>query len=1546
MAIVDVQTSLKGLLQDEPQSGKLENLAAALIGRLIGVTIAIAKTGFQYGGDAGPAGRQGRRFRIECKKYSDTTALSDRELLGEIDHALLRDPALEAWILVATRSVSEQLEQDLLHKGESIGVPVVVLDWKNEGLPSLAALCASAPDLVEKYFSPEAATLARQLTAASGEAIERLQKDLQSWQLGFDSLRSQSLGKLNRIWLSPRESTASLGQNAAGGAITHKIRRSTVYDVLNAWWDGPAKDDAPAVVVGWDGVGKTWATINWLVDRHEDLPIALVVPSSATAEINVSETGVKEFIANRLYDIVSGVRDRDHWLRRLEHLLKRPPSEGPVLVVFFDGMNQESSVSWLHLLKILQGETFANRIRVIVSTRTHHYETRLGHLRGLVSPAVKVQVDLYDKAPGGELDQMLAYEGLTQADLHPDLVELARTPRLFRLVVQFRERLVDAGQVTVHRLLWEYGRDSFGIRAGKSFSEDEWRTWLQEIARQYRDGVREYSLKDIGNTVSRPDLADREVYARLSDIIDGRFAIPGPSGALQLQSSIVTHALGAALLAHLDTVTSPTFNAIESELISWLDPIAGLDQRAEILRAAVSILVERGQATTPLTGVLVTGWLQTQNVTDAHRLELANLAVILCESLLDAIENSVEYTHASARFWAVNALRSITRPNSDALFSIVNRSRRWLSVISRGVRKVANQEHEKYRAEHFKSRVGVDASGALRVLGVDLRFVDYDNGALGNIVPLILEGFPLAEATPAFEAAAISMGVCNRFGNDTAWDGLKWLCLLNEVNSAEATAALRLLSADVAKRTPEVNINAALPGRIAALLLCLTGEEADETEANAIDSGLDRQFTYDKDYLSQPSRSYFRLERRHANEALEDVTIALRARIQRLNDLWLDPMFDPPCSVFGEIQDHLTQFELEKLHSQSSWTREDHFFEDLKPAFARYAPELLADTIRRKVQAFHSCPLESRYWNAIRAREYLLLSGEAEGDAARVLRLSKGDTTGNDEAYAQNQLLMLEFHNRGYFDQVRGAVEAGLEHIYTDFCEILCKVAAGEADALIALYGDGSNSNQRDLLCLFAHGGIPFSETAWSWICGKAFGGDSDVEGPAFFALARMDESQLGRELLSRGWSWSSSKDLWVNHYGSGALIAVTAGLPFEQVAPHIAPWRLVEAARRRGADSTDIALAAKILDCILSAERLEAPDPGAILYADRTDHVAGTLRLSITCRESEEDLADALRAMMDTDARTKALNRAAETAAKRIQDARATGANLYLMNVSAEDMEAVVLYAPEFIDKWLEGANDLTNDFKRRVNLAETVYLSICEALLKHHSERGRDLWRSLKNALHTRINGSAEIDEMIHIVFRAPDVPVVEALREELLDITRCNRDRQLLDVAISATSCGKTAWLSNVIDRDKQSDLAWRRKRGVVLSGFQSNNTLPVEGAWPEGEFLMGHKELLRRSAHFRYREACARHWWRLYLSTTDINQAYAAWVLFLRSADRRVWVWLNAEVKAADDLTDLFRFKMSYAEINLSALKKAIERNEEKLDKEFLGRKIGKSVAPWV
>ena len=167
---------LKALVQAIEPPTRLEHLTAALIGELIGVSVAVAKSGFQHGADAGTAGRQERFLRIECKRYRDDTSLNDRLLLGEIDQAIVADPALEAWILAATREADEQLERQLFNHGNGFGIAIIVMDWKSHDEPALAALLASNPALVSNLLGPVAGALAARLAIPLGAAIERLRE--------------------------------------------------------------------------------------------------------------------------------------------------------------------------------------------------------------------------------------------------------------------------------------------------------------------------------------------------------------------------------------------------------------------------------------------------------------------------------------------------------------------------------------------------------------------------------------------------------------------------------------------------------------------------------------------------------------------------------------------------------------------------------------------------------------------------------------------------------------------------------------------------------------------------------------------------------------------------------------------------------------------------------------------------------------------------------------------------------------------------------------------------------------------------------------------------------------------------------------------------------------------------------------------------------------------------------------------------------------------------------------------------------------------------
>lgn len=1509
LSICKALDTLKNELQNETESSKFEKLVAALIGRLLDVPITVASSGFQHGADAGPAGQQGRRFRLECKRYSDTTRLTPRELRGEIDEALDRDEALEAWVLCATCTVSEQIRQSLDQHGGKNGVPVLIIDWTEVGIPPIAALCASSPKLVGEFSSTAAVDAASRLQSDSHDAIERLKRDLQSWCIGYESLRQESHQKLSKIWNCPKESNAALGQNVAGGSKTKRVKRKAVHDGLDCWWRKFASDDAPAVVLGREGVGKTWATLHWLIDSIGDQPIVLVVPSSAAVSIvsDVSETNVIHLFARRLYEL-TGVRDSRHWERRLAHLLKRPLDEGPVLTVVFDGVNQEPSVSWLNLLKVFQGVSFSRRTRVILNTRKHHYENRLSMLKGVTAPAPPIVVGGYDLTSGGELDQMLTYEGLTRDDLHQDVLELARKPRLFDLVVKFRDQLVEAGQITLHRLLWEYGRDTLGVRAGRSFSEGEWIDWLKEIANQHREGIQTYSLGTLGETVSRPDLTPGEVDARLSDIIDGNFAIRNAMGDLELTPAVIAHALGLTLLNHLDQPTSNTYESLDVALKQWLDPISGFDQTVEILRAAVSIQVEEGDGALQKAGVLLTAWLQAQNVTDTHRQEIVALASSLPGALLDAVQYSETDVHESARHWALQALRAIPRTDCRALDMMVERTRRWMGTVYLDIetRRNRSDEQRKWRENHLSNLIGTHSAGIISVVGVELNLIDRYPGLVKSTVPSILEGFPLHKALPTFEAAATALAAGDHSG---CWEALKWLCLLNEVDPEETAEGLRDLSEKVRSRIPEPGVHPDLPKRVAALLLWLTGCEQDDKAAALLDPDIGGGRNYERDYLSNPGQSLLPLERQHAHEVLQDRELPVQSRIKRIGELWLDPTFDLPDNFIVELSEIAANLDVEKLNRSMGPTIHDVRFEETVPAFARSAPDLLADLMRRKLQGLETCPDESRYWSAISATNQFILSGEAEAAAARALRRKERESDTTNESFAASRLLMIEIGSLQGRYQVEAIIEADLPELLRDFTKVLNPMTAADVDTLIRQYDSAPPKQQHALLTLLASQQFELTEFAWSWILRFTLHEDDDLSTPAFMIMNQADVCRFGRQLLEGCWSWSPNRHFYYNQSGSDSLIEASLSVSFEELAPRLAPWRLLEAARRRGEKPEEVRLAAAIVGTAMAADARNNLDLGS-------------------------DLTN-VRARM----------RALETGASRINEARRKGIDLFPVKLDRRDIESILTHVPEYVEQWQDSWSGGTAQVEHRVFLATPVILTLCEVLLADEPDRGANFWRGIFDTITAQVVRRIQAGDLLRLAFRVPDSPEVSDLRAEILGKKHFRTDVALFEIALAASENNKTDWLNEVIEKDRTTPFAWRRMRTTVLDGFRANNSLPNIEAWPDGELETTNARLECRSARSKWIEACARHWWNAYLDATDPSTAYAAWVLFLRATDRRSWTWIQQEIDAVSEKDDFCKQKMAHVRLNRDELKRACKEREKELDRNFLYRKIVEGIGPW-
>ena len=1515
-------------------TGAFEQAVGELLGNLLETTFALARSGFQHGSDMSTAGRSGRDVRVECKRYRPTTSQKDRELQGEIDQVIADNPSLEVWVIAATNAITAQTENALQKKADLYGLPVLVIDWKATASPSLAALLASDPAVTGKHFGTRAQKLAARLQPALAKAAERLRRELQTWHIGFESLRLDSLAQLQAIRRSPATSVAQFGQVIGQGP---KIVRTRLVAELDAWWAQPLAPDSPMCIVGDDGVGKSWAVVDWLDRAEATLPIALLIPASAAPETrHRSPTGLKDFLAERLY-FLTGTRDIAHWRGRVERLLARSPGGDPVFLLVFDGMNQEPDVDWRHFFQALQAEPFAGRVRAIATTRQTHFEFNLHRLKPLLAPAIKTELGHFDD---NEFDQMLALSGLTRSDVPTDLVKFARNPRLFALVLGLRGQLAGAKSVTLHRLLLEYGRDTLGQRA---YSEAEWHDWLRDVATRARQRLSTYTIPELAQLTHRANMSHTDVDRRLSEIVDGIFAEQATGGKIALSDALVEHALGLALVEWFDDALAP--KKFEIELDKWLDPISGLVQRANVLRAAVSIALATNRKA--LLGPLTIAWLQTQNLPNHHRQEILTLAPALPDVLLEVVERSSRATHASTQRLALTALRGIDRGDARVRDMLVTRATRWLAVVSRDVTPQTSMDpegqSEKHRSDRLIKLVGRDQSGPMTVLGVPLMFVDRDPEALAACVPAILEGYPLADAVPAFVTGAVASVISVMKPH---WGELKWICLLNESDSQETAEKLRAASAVIAARAPEPGVHSELPLRVAAFLLWLTGYSVDEDRASVINPRLDRPIFYDTDYLSNPAHSFFALERRHAELVLADASLNLIARARRLQDLWLDPYFTPPtdfCTAFSQASQ---PFPVEGLFTGRYATAEAHQFELLELPLARCDPAAMAALELRWAQAANSASSDQRYWRALEFNRALVLHGPEEAEAARRLRLAGKESRDAEEARAANELLMAQVADTDAWSQAVAVIESDLTYIYPELVESMSTLSEQEVHLLLAEYGSAPEQVQHRLLAVLLDTAAELGNSTWTWVAKWAHGSDEWASRVAFRLLTKVDAGRWGEQLVADQWRWQPVHDAWIAHYGSQCIVAATSTWPFDQVAACIAPWWWLAAARRRGADNSEIRLAAQLLDGALRPDSLPDVELGALVTAQRRREVTAPFGVSIApLPHPDPSSPEGLGYAFDDEAQHTAYAQAHRRAWECISTARREGAPLFLVDMDHEDFRAAWAAEPALVEGWLQGVEENSKEFQRRLHAAEGPYIALCEALLHDAPIQGALLWRRLRTDLTVRVIGPGSVPELLHLLFRAPDTSPVRALLEELFNLPHAHTDRALFEFALAAALNGRQAWVEEIIASDATSPHNWRKRRAATVMGFLTGNSLPVPNAWPEGETTTSLEGVQRRSARFRHLEACAQHWWREYWSHPEPAGSYAAWVLFRACADRRAEVWMDLIADAADDGSALYARKRRHVRANPVVLKEGADKSNLNMDRHFLHLDADSDVAPW-
>ena len=1247
---------------------------------------------------------------------------------------------------------------------------------------------------------------------------------------------------------------------------------------------------------------------------------------------------------------VTDVRDVSYWEGRVRRLLARPSDEGPGLLLFFDGLNQLPSHDWLGLLQQLQDIPFHQRAVTLISARTTFFDDRLDKLRRLIAPPHRIVVGNYDEAPGGEFDRKIALAGLSRNDLPHHLVPHAVVPRMFDLIVRLRSELGGIREVTVHRLLWAYGASTIPASSDGAFSESTWRSFLRDLARKYRGGRYRPTRRQVESLSASATLTPDHVYRRVSGVVDGIFTRLDGEDELHFESEFVYHALGLALVDHMEryeTGEDPT-----TMLDRFLDPIAGYDGRAEVMRAAVSITLLRHAAEPPTwLGTLCMHWLHSQNLPEDHQDELRVLAPELVTPMLDVIEVSCGHALTTPREIAISSLAAVDKGDPHVAAAIAERGARWQSRLSLEMRRDSSDRtgdsFHTHRRNRLNDRIGVAEPGSVTIAGREFEIVERADDDLIVATAQLLQGRPLKETIEFFVCGAIHAAVV---GSGADQETQSWLNMLNTVDPEDTAIELRRASQAIRSTIPEDGHHPDLNARIASILLWRTGYSDDAVEAWNTDPKIDHYHRYDTDYLPDPSRSFFRLERRHAAQVLCDTNLPLFRRIERAKDALLDPTFEIPLAFVDELVAVSDEFDFSGTAIDRQRSSEDMKWDHLSLALARCAPGRLADRERARIQQFAERPTDQRLGPALVAPESMLLVGRSESVALQALRERGADETSQHENTIRTNLLIAEIQADSPVDQVTKILNSDLDPLNLYLSRACHTPSCSELDRMVAHCGDDKRTLSRLAILLGEHD-LDLSDRAFDAFLQLLFCDRADVSsGAAWVLLAFNDTERLGRALDRSDWSWSCSRPNIENVMGSKAICASNRSSDFSNLAPRLAPAKLLAALSEDERSPEEVALAVDLLSAALAQYPDDAPESGLDISHDEEAAATGNYEFTIGDiveeREDENDIVSFVERANHPERHAERRQAIIQSYVDAVKEARRSGAQLLHAHFTARDFDIVLDLYPEALDKWLEGMESNSTVFRRRVRLGEGFFVALCEAVLGRNPSLGIPLWRALRECVAAQYIGRTGIDRLKYAPFAAIDCPAVDAVLKELYGLDESQTDEDLFDIVVAARSSDRADWLQRVVSQDEYSPCPAHRRRAAFLRPLLNRPEIAGDADWPRDGPPAGYDAISIGSWIMAQKESFAAYWFRSFAEAVTPESAHAAWHLYMGCCDRRAKTWMSEDYgRYAMRNGSIETVKQRFITQHRYRLDRVITDNERSLAGKFTARRIANSLVPW-
>ena len=420
---------------------------------------------------------------------------------------------------------------------------------------------------------------------------------------------------------------------------------------------------------------------------------------------------------------------------------------------------------------------------------------------------------------------------------------------------------------------------------------------------------------------------------------------------------------------------------------------------------------------------------------------------------------------------------------------------------------------------------------------------------------------------------------------------------------------------------------------------------------------------------------------------------------------------------------------------------------------------------------------------------------------------------------------------------------------------------------------------------------------------------------------------------------------------GSIAIAASNQESSFVDLAPRIAPATLLEILSEGERSKEDVRLAVEMLTGVLFGHTSEPPEPRIVVSHEQKEKKSVGYDFTLgDILEDDEDQGDVRRVMERLTSPEKHVEKRRQILQayiEEVKDIRRAGGQLYLANIKSEDFDPVLKHCPWAVDSWVQGLEICSEEFTRRVRLAEGFFVALCEALLKHKPAQGVSLWRTLRKCLTTRFVSQIGIDRLLYALFRASPCAQVDAALEEIYGIDEASSDTDLINLVIAARCSGRIDWLRGMVSRDAMSSCPAHQRRAVFLEPLLTLPDIAGDVSWPSGEGTGGFESIRQTAWVLGQREAFAAHWLQNFSESETPEAAHAYWRLFKACSDRRAWIWMRniCESHATKDAR-LEAFKQRFLYQERHDLKRAMENNEKTWSDTFTGRKYTKALGPWI